>query len=128
MKQKKGKNFIDLQQLAGGTFADKMNEALLQVAANIQNPNTDATTKRGITINIKFAPDKSRQFVNTTIAVTTKLAPTEAIDTQIVMGLNPYTGELEIAEYGAQMWGQMNVADYDPETGEIRENNSEDAG
>ena len=81
MKPKKGKSFINLEQLAGGAFAEKLNEALLQVAENIQNPNTDAVAKRGITINLKFAPNKSRQIVNTTIAVTTKLAATEAIDT-----------------------------------------------
>ena len=92
MKPKKGKSFINLEQLAGGAFAEKLNEALLQVAENIQNPNTDAVAKRGITINLKFAPNKSRQIVNTTIAVTTKLAATEAIDTQMVMGLNLRTG------------------------------------
>ncbi|MGP1348493.1 MAG: replication protein [Stomatobaculum sp.] len=112
MKPKKGKSFINLEQLAGGAFAEKLNEALLQVAENIQNPNTDAVAKRGITINLKFAPNKSRQIVNTTIAVTTKLAATEAIDTQMVMGLNLRTGELEIAEYDGQIRGQMNLADY----------------
>ena len=112
MKPKKGKSFINLEQLAGGAFAEKLNEALLQVAENIQNPNTDAVAKRGITINLKFAPNKSRQIVNTTIAVTTKLAATEAIDTQMVMGLNLRTGELEIAEYDGQIRGHMNLADY----------------
>ena len=112
MKSKKGKGFINLEQLAGGAFTEKLNEALLQVAENIQNPNTDAVAKRGITINLKFAPNKSRQIVNTTIAVTTKLAATEAIDTQMVMGLNLRTGELEIAEYDGQIRGQMNLADY----------------
>lgn len=33
-------------------------EALMQVAENIQNPNTEATTKRQINIAIKFAPRK----------------------------------------------------------------------
>lgn len=110
MKQK-GRSFINLEQLAGGAFAEKLNEALLQVAENIQNPNTDAVAKRGITINLKFAPNKSRQIVNTTIAVTTKLAAAEAIDTQMVMGLNLRTGELEIAEYDGQIRGQMSFAD-----------------
>lgn len=52
------------------------------MAENIQNPNTEATTKRQINIAIKFAPNKSRQVINTQISVTTKLAATEAIDTQ----------------------------------------------
>ena len=122
---KKGKSYINLEQLAGGAFAEKLNEALLQVAENIQNPNTDAVAKRGITINLRFVPNRSRQIANTTISVTTKLAATEAIDTQIAMGLNMRTGELEIAEYDGQIRGQMRMSDYnepededEPETAE----------
>ena len=50
---------INLESLAGGAFAEKLNEALMQVAENIQNPNTEATTKRQIQILLKFAPNKS---------------------------------------------------------------------
>lgn len=96
MKKQKVQAKINLETLAGGAFAEKLNEALMQVAENIQNPNTDATTKRQITVNIKFTPNKTRQMVGTQIAVTTKLAATEAIDTQMVMGVNMRTGQIEI--------------------------------
>lgn len=105
------KSYIDLEELAGGAFAEKFNEALMQVAENIQNQNTDATTKRGITVNIKFAPNKSRTMVATSISVTTKLAATEAIDTQMVMGLNMRTGQIEIAEYDGQIRGQTTISE-----------------
>ena len=49
---------INLESLAGGAFAEKLNEALMQVAENIQNPNTEATTKRQIQILLK---SQSRQ-------------------------------------------------------------------
>lgn len=114
MSRAKIQSYINLETLAGGAFTEKLNEALMQVAENIQNPNTDAVSKRGITVNIKFAPNKSRQVVNTTIAVTTKLAATEAIDTQMVMGLNLRTGEIEIAEYDGQIRGQMSLPDLMP--------------
>ena len=81
----------------------------MQVAENIQNPNTDATAKRGITVNIKFAPHKSRQMVSTSISVQTKLAATEAIETQIAMGVNMRTGEIELAEYDGSIPGQMSM-------------------
>lgn len=74
MKKQKVQAKINLEALAGGAFAEKLNEALMQVAENIQNPNTEATTKRQITVNIKFTPNKTRQMVGTQIAVTTKLA------------------------------------------------------
>ena len=111
MKKPKTEAKINLETLAGGAFAEKLNEALVQVADNIQNPNTEATTKRQINVTIKFAPNKTRQLVNTQIAVTTKLAATEAIDTQMIMGVNMRTGQLEIAEYDGQIRGQMSLSD-----------------
>lgn len=110
MKKQKVQAKINLEALAGGAFAEKLNEALMQVAENIQNPNTEATTKRQITVNIKFTPNKTRQMVGTQIAVTTKLAATEAIDTQMVMGVNMRTGQIEIAEYDGQIRGQMDLS------------------
>lgn len=112
MTKQKVTSQINLERLAGGAFAEKLNEALMQVAENIQNPNTEATTKRQINIAIKFAPNKSRQVINTQISVTTKLAATEAIDTQMVMGVNMRTGQIEIAEYDGQIRGQMNLSDF----------------
>lgn len=57
-------------------------------------------------------PSKTRQMVGTQIAVTTKLAATEAIDTQMVMGVNMRTGQIEIAEYDGQIRGQMDLSDF----------------
>lgn len=116
MKKQKVQAKINLEALAGGAFAEKLNEALMQVAENIQNPNTEATTKRQITVNIKFTPNKTRQMVGTQIAVTTKLAATEAIDTQMVMGVNMRTGQIR---------GQMDLSDFtdadqDPESEETQ--------
>ena len=45
MKKTSVQSNINLETLAGGAFAEKLNEALMQVAENIQNPNTEATTK-----------------------------------------------------------------------------------
>ena len=114
------KNFINLETLAGGAFAEKLNEAFLQVAENIQNPNTDATAKRGITVNIKFAPNKARQLVNTSISVNTKLVPAEAIDTQMIMGVDAKTKKLEVAEYNGLPNGQISLDEYlEEETEEL---------
>ena len=125
MKQE-NQNYINLETLAGGAFAEKINAAIAEVAENIQNPNTEATAKRGITINIKFSPDKRRQLATAMISVATKLAPTEAIDTSIIMGKNLRTGKVEYAEYDGQIIGQTtfdNMGEsFDPDTGEIFDN------
>lgn len=94
MKKTHVNSNVDLNTLAGGAFAEKVNEALVQVGENIQNQNTEATKKRKITITMTFAPNKTRQLVNTQIGVTTTLAATEAVDTQMVMGMNMRTGRL----------------------------------
>lgn len=103
MKKTHVNSNVDLNTLAGGAFAEKVNEALVQVGENIQNQNTEATKKRKITITMTFAPNKTRQLVNTQIGVTTTLAATEAVDTQMVMGMNMRTGQLEIGEYDGQI-------------------------
>nr|UVY28038.1 MAG: terminase large subunit [Bacteriophage sp.] len=46
MKKQKVQAKINLEALAGGAFAEKLNEALMQVAENIQNPNTEAKFSR----------------------------------------------------------------------------------
>ena len=56
MKKQKVTSQINLERLAGGAFAEKLNEALMQVAENIQNPNTEATTKRQINIRSSGTP------------------------------------------------------------------------
>lgn len=111
MKKVKVQSNINLETLAGGAFTEKLNEALMKVAENIQDPNTEATAKRGITVNIKLAPNKNRSMVNASISVSTKLAAAEAIDAQLVMGLNMKTGKTEIAEYGDIYGNQMTFED-----------------
>lgn len=46
MKKTSVQSNINLETLAGGAFAEKLNEALMQVAENIQNPNTEAITTK----------------------------------------------------------------------------------
>lgn len=43
MKKTHVNSNVDLNTLAGGAFAEKVNEALVQVGENIQNQNTEAT-------------------------------------------------------------------------------------
>lgn len=107
----KARSYINPATFAGGAFMEKLNDAILKVADNIQDVNTDATAKRVITVQITFKPNKSRQTANANIAVSMKLAPTESIDTQIAMGKNLRTDELEVAEYDGQVFGQMRLDD-----------------
>lgn len=102
MKKQKVQAKINLEALAGGAFAEKLNEALMQVAENIQNPNTEATTKRQITVNIKE---------------TQAAAPTPV--------QNPTGKPLDLKNRGKQAPAAaaelVPGRDYDPDTGEVYE-------
>lgn len=114
MAQRKTKARINLETLADGAFTQKLNEALLQVAENIQNTNTEATARRSITVTLKFDPDKDRELIRTTIAVQVRLAAAESIDAKMVIGVSD-DGEIELREYDGQVAGQMRLDDYEPE-------------
>lgn len=105
------KSKIDLNKFAGGTLQEKFNMALAEVLQNLQNPNTSFKNKRGITISIGFSQNEPRDNANISINVTTKLSPVLPIETQLYMGKDLDTGNIEIREYGKQIAGQMNFND-----------------
>ena len=45
---------IDMEKFANGAFTEQINRELKKVTENIQDPNTDATAKRRITVVIEF--------------------------------------------------------------------------
>lgn len=125
---------IDLESFAGGAFTTQVNRALEEVTNNIQDPNTDATAKRRITVTIELKPNEQRNFVATGVVTKTTLAPALGAVTAISMGKNLKTGEVEAQEIGNQIPGQMSLEDtpevetvevmdkvVDPSTGEIFE-------
>lgn len=49
---------IDMEKFANGAFTEQINRELKKVTENIQDPNTDATAKRRITVVIEFKPNE----------------------------------------------------------------------
>lgn len=101
MKKQKVQAKINLEALAGGAFAEKLNEALMQVAENIQNPNTEATTKRQIMasniVNTQqgtFSDDGVSQQAIIKAGVTTK----DAAFVPNPVNLIPYRTFLEVPQ------------------------------
>lgn len=106
---RRGTNYINPDMIADGAFTERLNAALLEVAENIQDPNTDAKAKRKINISLTFSPNKSRTVSNVVISVNTKLAPKNEIETQIAAGIDPRTGAIEIAECNHGIPGQISM-------------------
>ncbi len=130
---------INLETFANGAFSAQINRALEEVTKNIQDPNTEPTATRKITVTIGLKPNQGRDFVATGVQTKTSLAPALGAVTAISMGRNILTGEVEAVEVGNQIPGQLAMEigveasgsttesekAYDPDTGEILGNTSE---
>lgn len=124
-------NHINLEEFANGAFSVQVNRALEEVTKNIQDPNTEATTARKITITIGLKPNADRSFVATGVQTKTTLAPALEAVTAIQMGRNLRTSEVDAVEIGTgQIPGQMSFKEipgvipekkFDESTGEILE-------
>ncbi|QOV18935.1 hypothetical protein INP51_14015 [Blautia liquoris] len=127
---------INMENFAGGAFTTQINRELKKVTENIQDPNTDATAKRKITVVIEFKPNDDRNFVTTGVQAKATLAPALGAVTAISMGRDIKTGEVEAVEIGSQIPGQMSIEDVESDqtedvkkvdlsTGEIYETTSD---
>ena len=128
---------FNMEEFANGAFTQQINRELEKATQNIQDPNTDATAKRRITVVIEFKPNEERNFVTTGVQAKSTLAPSLGAVTALNMGKNLKTGEVEAVEIGNQIPGQMSIEDIeeenqsdemtqsaravDPSTGEIYE-------
>lgn len=124
---------MNMEEFANGAFTNQINRELEKVTENIQDPNTDATAKRRITVVIEFKPNEVRNFVTTGVQAKSTLAPALGAVTALNMGKDLKTGEVEAVEIGNQIPGQMSIQDVeeeqteeivqtvDPSTGEIYE-------
>mgnify|MGYP000503118859 FL=1 len=102
---------FNMEEFANGAFTQQINRELEKVTQNIQDPNTDATAKRRITVVIEFKPNEERNFVTTGVQAKSTLAPSLGAVTALNMGKNLKTGEVEAVEIGNQIPGQMSIED-----------------
>lgn len=122
---------INLETFANGAFSAQVNRAIEEVAKNIQDPNTDASAARKVTVTIGFKPNQERNFIATAVQTKTTLAPALGAVTALGVGKDLRTGEVDCVEIGSQIPGQLSLnleepeaetaRGYDPSTGEIFE-------
>ncbi len=108
---------IDLQlsELANGAVQEKLDGELKKLFANIHDPNTSATAKRGVTIKLEFKPDETRKVISLSSDFTTKLAPVEGVATTVLTGKDLTTGKVEAHELKSESPGQTYI---DTDTGQ----------
>jgi len=74
---------LKLQEMLGGAIDARFTRAILDVASNIDDPNTDAEATRKIVVTLVFKPDAQRKAVRLQANVETKLAGNSAIKTTV---------------------------------------------
>lgn len=102
---------INLADLAGGTLQEKFDREITRVIQNMQDPNTPFGEKRGITINLSFHQNESRDDAKIEISVKSKLASCISAKTHFAMGQDLKSGQVIVKEYGKQIPGQMVLGD-----------------
>ncbi|MBP1950256.1 replication terminator protein [Virgibacillus litoralis] len=79
-------HMIDLNKLADGALAEKVNTELERVLENIADPNTEPHKNRTITVSINIHGDETREILNTAVQTKVKLQPSKEVQTKIMMG------------------------------------------
>ena len=102
---------INIEQFSNGELTQQINREMEAVARNISDPNTEAKTARKITVTITMKPNEQRDFITTSITTKSALAPTLGAVTALGVAKNLKTGEIEVAEIGNQIPGQMTMED-----------------
>ena len=96
-------------RMAQGAFEERVDRAMAEALDNILDPNTKATAKRSITLNIELRPDEERSHIEVSVSVKTKLATLNPVPTSLAIVADG-NGELVVAEMIPQIPGQMSMA------------------
>lgn len=83
---------VTLETVGGGAAGDLFAKHLPEILANIQDPNTDATKPRSITISITLSPRPDRESAMVVIKAAAKLAP-----------VIPAAGTIHIGQRGGKL-------------------------
>lgn len=77
---------VTLDTIGGGALTELFDAELTRILSNITDPNTDTTTKRVMTLTIKFKPNRDRDVADVDISCAAKLAGIQTVSTQLFMG------------------------------------------
>jgi hypothetical protein len=99
---------INIQNLAGGAVAERIEHELKRIFENIKDPNTDAKKVRKLALNLTFQADEKRDLANLSFQAKPTLAPAKSIETKIIMDYDN-NGRVTGAELKSGMKGQTYI-------------------
>lgn len=85
---------IDLEKFLGGEIQKQFNEQLKRILKDIQDPKTDATQTRSITMKLAILPNSSRDRASVKFESKTNLARLDVFTA--LMGLKKEKGQLTL--------------------------------
>ncbi|PFU01538.1 replication terminator protein [Bacillus thuringiensis] len=97
---------IDLNTFADGALAERFHQEFERVMENMADLNTDPKKARKIVLTLSFAGDKKRDVWNCQVQATSKLAPTEAVESKILLDMDQ-NGKLVGQELASGIQGQF---------------------
>lgn len=100
---------FDLGMISDGAVQEKINKELERVAANIMDPNTDATKKRKVTLTMTLTPNKDRSVIDVDTEVKSVIAPQASVATTMMAGRDLNTGKIEVNELKSGVRGQTYI-------------------
>lgn len=106
---------IKLEEIAGGALQENAQQAIAEVVANMQDPNTPWKNKRAVMIKLAFTQNEDRTDSTCEISVEKKLAPVKPLETKFAIGTDLKDGNIYMEEYGPQIKGQLSLDDYQKE-------------
>ena len=83
---------LTLDNLSDGAVKELFQTELDKVILNIQDPNTDATKAREITLKFKVIPNETRDKASIEVYPSSKLAPARAIGVTAFIGMSNGAG------------------------------------
>lgn len=77
---------VTLDTIGGGALTELFQAELSRILSNITDPNTDTSSKRIMTITVKFKPNRDRDVADVELACSSKLAGIMTVSTQLFVG------------------------------------------
>lgn len=112
---------VNLSEIANGGLQEKFEHEVAKVAENIEDPNTDSSKKRKITITMDFIPTDDRSSVIIGTQVKSSLVPEDGVGTTMLIGRTK-SGKMAASELKSGTKGQTF---FDPDDSTLKDDEGE---
>jgi len=106
---------LSLTNLGKGAAVEKFDHELGEVLTNILDPNTEATAKRRIVLEVTIRPNKDRRMGAVSVSCTSKTAAPVAFNTMAYFGREKGQAEVVAFENNPNQLSFDDIAEAQPE-------------